>query len=130
MERKRIVLSDERPIAIIPSEWPTIAKASLAWSDRPEMPIQASRSASAWIRVRRHADGRTLVYGQGEYDSRWQGESGAHNTAGYLRTGLTEPNLLDLISEVAHEVCEGLPLEDSAGRIARSCVASMEAREV
>lgn len=53
-----VSLSDRRPIKISKTAWPLIASSS--WFDG-EHECQANEVA--WIRVRSHADGRTIVYG-------------------------------------------------------------------
>lgn len=74
-----ISMSDRPPVSINPKEWPTVAEAS---GHDGMIRIQANHE---WfIRVRKHADGRALVYGRHE-----AGNGGAHagwrdRFAGYL----------------------------------------------
>lgn len=57
---RTIFLTGRAPVAIKDSEWPIIASAR--WHDGgPGLEFQANRRA--WIYVRRHEDGRTIVYG-------------------------------------------------------------------
>lgn len=79
-----VTLSNRAPVKIREDEWPVIASSS--WCDNPQIPVQANRRA--WLKVRQHDDGRTLVYGGTE--SSWQGERD-------LRSGV----LLDKGSDIA-----------------------------
>lgn len=53
-----IHLTGRQPVRIRPEEWPTIARAEWSSGDRPE-----TSEERAYVRVRRHADGRTIVFG-------------------------------------------------------------------
>lgn len=55
-----IKLSEGRPVRIAASEWPVIARASDFWGGSGH---ECQANEEAWIKVRQHADGRTLVYG-------------------------------------------------------------------
>jgi hypothetical protein len=66
--KRTITLTDHAPVTVREDAWPIIAQARW-W--RGEIEHQADRKW--WMKVRRHADGRTIVYGG--YQTRWQGES-------------------------------------------------------
>lgn len=69
-----ITLTDARPVTITKELWPVVAEAS--WKDHDnQYESQANRKWSAWLKVRQHADGRTLVYGGYSYSTQYQGES-------------------------------------------------------
>lgn len=70
-----IRLTDRSPVRIDKTRWYLVASAS--WHDG-KVECQANRRA--WIKVRRHDDGRTIVYGLS--DSNWAHERSVH--AGYL----------------------------------------------
>ena len=53
-----IPLSERRPVQIDKSEWPLIASADWHAGEH-----KSQASEVAYLRVRQHADGRTLVYG-------------------------------------------------------------------
>ena len=100
---RTITLTDRAPVRIVDSEWPEIAKAEV----RSDM---VNRS----LRVRRHADGRALVYG-------------VHSRAGYkdVRAGeLLEPEraLARFVGIVA-ERCDCLDL-------VAECIANLPAEEL
>jgi hypothetical protein len=70
-----IALSEASPVKIVAEDWPVIANAK---NHDGEVESQANR---IWtIKVRRHTDGRTIVYG--DYDTHWQHER--CKQAGYL----------------------------------------------
>jgi hypothetical protein len=65
--KRTITLTNHAPVTIREDAWPIISSARW-W--RGEIESQADRKW--WMKVRRHADGRTIVYGG--YTTRWQGE--------------------------------------------------------
>lgn len=110
---RTITLSNRPPVKIREAEWPIVAKAN--WNDNPAIPVQANRKAS--VRVRQHADGRTIVYGV--YESQWQGESD-------LRSGL----LLDKGADVAAAIYEVVDDLGVTATIAAECVGDLPAEEI
>jgi hypothetical protein len=114
-----IALSDRAPVRIVASEWPVIAKGS--WFSGQH---ECQAGEVAWIKVRRHADGRVLVYGlrgrgPGGMPIDYRGAS-----AGYLlAAGVTSPEIVRAIRRVvgvlghdldclADEAIADLPAED------------------
>ena len=57
-DKLTIPLSERRPVTIDKSEWPLIASADWHAGEH-----KSQASEVAYLRVRQHADGRTLVYG-------------------------------------------------------------------
>lgn len=110
---RTITLSNRPPVKIKESEWPMIAKAS--WCDNPAIPVQANRSAS--VRVRQHADGRSIVYGV--YESQWQGES-------TLKSGV----LLDKGADIAAAINEVVNEIGVTTTMAAECIADLPAVEL
>jgi hypothetical protein len=88
-----IALSEARPVTIVKEDWPIISDAK---NHDGEVEYQANR---IWtIKVRRHADGRTIVYG--DYDTHWQNER--CKQAGYLiETSEGEDAVIRAIRRVA-----------------------------
>jgi hypothetical protein len=125
-----IALSDRAPVRIVAAEWPVIAKGS--WFSGQH---ECQANEVAWLKVRRHEDGRVLVYGL-----RGRGPSGKpieyHGaSAGYLlapgpsralpagTSGVTSPEIVRAIRRVvgvlgrdldcvADEAIGDLPAED------------------
>lgn len=54
-----IKLSDRAPVLIVPTDWPVIAKADTFHGSG----IACQANEESELRVRRHADGRSIVYG-------------------------------------------------------------------
>lgn len=110
---RTITLTGRPPVKIRESEWPVIAQADD--SDDHVHPHQANRTW--WIIVRRHADGRAIVYGG--HESNWQGSR--DRRAGNLL--VAGENIADAI----YRVVESL----SANRImAEDCIAGLPAEEI
>lgn len=80
---RTITLTGRRPVTIDEDEWPVIA--SSGWGDYDnQYEFQANRTADAGLKVRKHADGRTLVYGTYRYTTQFQGEDDVRTAAGTL----------------------------------------------
>ena len=68
-----ITLTGRPPVRIRDDQWPVIALAHDKEFDSL-YESQANRTTEISIRVRRHADGRAIVYARYSYDSAWQHE--------------------------------------------------------
>lgn len=66
-KHRTITLTNRPPVRIDDEAWPIIAESK--WYEG-QYEFQANRSG--WLKVRQHADGRTLVYGG--FDSNWPNE--------------------------------------------------------
>lgn len=71
-EHLTIPMTDRPPIRIVKDNWPLISRAD--WYDSP---IECQANREAHLRVRRHADGRTIIYGYSS--SQFQTERGCHS---------------------------------------------------
>ena len=86
-KQRTITLTGRRPVTINEDEWPEIAKAegdNYTGLD-PARHIQASQQGELdeyTLRVRQHADGRTIVYGT--YTEGWNGNHEGLNRAGQI----------------------------------------------
>lgn len=93
MEGKKIVkLTGRPPVTFLEKDWPVIAKAS-DFSGGNGHACQANEEA--WVRVRRHADGRHIVYGL-----RDSGPGGMH--AGYR--GVCAGELVEANGDVVNAI--------------------------
>ena len=108
-----VTLSSRPPVKIKECEWPVIASSS--WCDDPRVPQQANRKA--WLKVRQHADGRTLVYGGTE--SNWERERS-------LRSGLLCPKGSD-VAKAIYQVSEELGYKSE---LAADAVGELPAEEI
>lgn len=109
---RTITLTDRPPVRVSDDAWPTVAKAK--WYEG-EIECQANRSA--WLRVRRHEDGRTIVYGA--YDTCWRGEEP-------VRGGELLPDPADTVAAI-RRVGADLGIPDSA---IRDCIANLPAEDI
>lgn len=115
-EKITITLSDRRPVTIVKGDWPLIAEAS--WFNG-EHEFQANRKA--FIKVRQHDDGRTIVYaslhsGPGGVEIGWRGAAGGFivpspDTDEIVRSIRRCAGIIDM-PELADECIADLPAED------------------
>ena len=110
---RTISLSDERPVMIDEHLWPVIASAS---DHDNEHESQAKRR---WgLKVRQHADGRSIVYGT--HSSQFRDERDLHG--GYRVVAGDADELVASIRRVAEEI--GCP------ELASDCIADLPAVEL
>lgn len=131
-EKATIPLTAAPPVTIVLSAWPTIARADASWCDRPDIPYQSIRSSSAWLRVRRHADGRTIVHGRAEYGSAYQGEREVSTYCGVvLGSGATPATLVGIIQKFCAELCAAVDPDHLDGvELARGVIADLPPEEL
>jgi hypothetical protein len=82
-KKRTITMTGRRPVTIREDEWPVIARGSESWHDG-QVECQANETIAVAIRVRRHADGRAIVYGSYIYDTAFQGRRGSTARAGHM----------------------------------------------
>ena len=100
---RTITLTDRAPVRIREDLWPIIAHGSFTYHDGT-IRQQANRLCDIDIRVRQHADGRSIVYGIYKYDTHF-----AHEQCEIYRVGvLLEPNadLTAAIKEIGNQLIE------------------------
>lgn len=117
--KKTVKLSGRPPVTFLEKDWPVTAKAS-DFSGGSGHACQANEEA--WIRVRRHADGRYLVYGQ-----RDSGPGGTPlGYRGVCAGELVEAgdDVVDAIHSVVEEFGEGWE------QLAAECINSLPAEEI
>jgi hypothetical protein len=149
-EKLKITMSERRPMSIVKSDWPVIAKGS-AYSGQYE--FQAFDGAR--VCVRRHADGRMIVYG---YAGDWDGggrPTRENREAGFLiaagatdcvfqdsdgawwlpraramhREGQDSEEVVRAIRRVAGILAETECVGDMADEAARACIANLPAED-
>lgn len=123
MAKRTITMTDRRPLKIDDDAWPLVAKGE-GYSGQYD--FQAFDGA--WVRVRQHQDGRSIVYG---YAGDWDG--GGRPTRENIRAGY----LLDAGQDIAaaiNRVVSHLEGCDVAGQYAaeagRQCLADLPAEEL
>ena len=114
-KKRTITLTGRAPVTIVEADWPIIAKADADDARQPELAVEANRK---WqLRVRRHADGRTIVYGT--YSTHYQGDRD-RRAGSMLTAALFEADIANAIVHVA----------DALGgpeRLAQDCIADLPA---
>lgn len=133
MTKRTITLSDRPPVSIDETAWPTWASASDDDHDG-QVRCQANRTSDWFVKVRRHADGRCIVYAGYTYSSNWANEQGYRIRHGVL---LPVESSQDSICEAITEVCRRMSsCEHSDGDEAKwaslrdECIADMPAEEL
>lgn len=109
-------MSERRPLSIVKSEWPLIARA-----DRHDGEVQVQANHEWAIRVREHADGRRIVYGwlregNGGSHAGWRGAEG-----GFLVDPGDEAETVRAIRRI------GGMIDDD--KLADECIADLPAEE-
>lgn len=113
-----ITLTDRPPVKITEDDWPIVAEAKYSHHDG-QVECQANRRTLGWLKVRQHADGRTIVYGHYSYYTAWRGEAGANHRDGQMLTPTAEeypeaahasywtgPRIIEAIREVGSRLGE------------------------
>lgn len=100
MSERTIHMSGRPPVVINDREWPEIARAH--WFDGATKETSRER---AWVRVRRHPDGRMLIYGLRS------GVSSEDRKVGYLvNVGAST----DEIASIVRSTCAIVGVEEQA----------------
>jgi hypothetical protein len=88
---KTITLTNHPPVTIREDEWPIIATGSADDDDSSQPGNPPNRDWTRTIRVRKHVDGRAIVYGVYNYDTAFPGENGAAAKRGMLQWPTATP---------------------------------------
>ena len=133
---RTITMSGRAPIKIKEDEWPVIAEAkgdSFSGSDysRHQQALNQCEVGVFWLKVRQHADGRSIVYGSMDGATVWTG------TPSY-RGGYLLAKGWDIVSAI-RIVAQGMGLsvvagdsgaEDGDCSLVADCIADLPAEEV
>lgn len=129
-----ITLTHRRPVCITDNDWPVVARSD--WSDHDNgLECQANRSWKAWLKVRQHKDGRTIVYGGYDYRTRWLGDSDKHYRGGIIVEPTPESlrtcdhRVIDAIREVGEDLGSRSGCTHFGDLISR-CIADLPAEEM
>lgn len=118
---RTITLTGRTPVTITDDHWPIIADAS---HDRYDgyVKSQANRIWEGWLKVRQHADGRTLIYGRDGHGTQWEGERGYIYRGGeLLDAGADIPAA---VMRVAQDlIARGA--DDAMIQVAHECIADL-----
>ena len=119
-KRRTITLTDRPPVTITEAAWPEIASAS--GDNYGGNEVISKEQADTWqIRVRQHADGRTIVYGT--YREGWSSKHSGPTAAGEL---LSAPYVNTIVASI-RTVAETL---DLPARTVAACIAGLPPEEL
>jgi hypothetical protein len=118
---RTITLTGRAPVKVVEADWPVIAHGNSEQFDN-EFRFQAFETTDIDLRVRQHADGRAIVYGVYDHDTRHPGDECALWRCGVL----LEPGA-DLAAAVQEVGDELLTLSDDKDVVAvtRACIADL-----
>ena len=123
-----ITLTGRPPVKIEKAAWPVLASASEDRNDdRSGTGTQANREWMWRVTIRVHADGRKIVYGVYDYDTRYQGEAGASHRAGKLIGA--DDDVIVTISSLCDEM-ESRVGDGVFARLYHECVAALPAEMI
>ena len=123
---RTITLTGRPPVKIREDQWPIVAQGAYS-NARP----QSTRTVEIWLRVRRHTDGRAIVYAGYTYESLWQGEEQLRVRVGDL-IGPGD-DLVRAIQRVGGELADRIEDEPGAQRlrdVIDACIADLPAEEL
>ena len=130
-KQRTITLTGRPPVRITEDDWPVIASSS--WEDcDSEYEFRANRRADAQVKVRQHADGRTIVYGTYRYRTNFQGEQDVYAAGGNL-IGSTDDIPEDIRATVEYlSGYDSLPdgWQPDWRMLADDCIADLPAEEL
>lgn len=133
MATRTITLTGRPPVTIDEDTWPCIAEANDSEHDG-QVECQANRKSKWAMRVRRHTDGRAIVYATYSYTSNWQNSRCYAAKRGVLLAADTTTDAIcraieEVSSDIAQAECDG----DDAARwatLAADCIADMPAEQL
>ena len=126
---RTITLTGRPPVKIRSEEWDEIGRGWDAVDSRNGTPLPDYESARWDLRVRRHADGRAVVYGVASAPTNGWPSHGASNWRGgeQLAAGTSTQDLVRAVQRVGANLIErgGAPVS-----IVDECIASLPAEEI
>jgi len=132
MSQRTITLTGRPPVKIDDAAWPTIASArDKDFEGAHES--QSFRTSRWWVIVRRHEDGRTLIYCGYDYSTAWQGERDYSVRGGRLLPAATAEQICDAISAECASIADSEHYGEDADHwpgLADQCIAAMPAEEL
>lgn len=124
---RTITLTGRPPVKIDERDWPVIARAS--WSEHDnEFEFQANRKSRRVLVVRRHEDGRTIVYGRDTYDSAFSDDRDHDYRRGALIVAAAD--LCAAIALVAEELGDAAGARREWAELAQECIADLPAERL
>lgn len=125
-----ITLTGRKPVKVKKADWPIIAQGAANHYDG-QYDFQANRTSDFKLRVRQHEDGRAIVYGVYDYDTRFQGEDGCRLRGGEIIDA--DADVATAIRRVAEEFAERIGSDYfglDAIEVGNQCIADLPAEEL
>jgi hypothetical protein len=132
MSKRTITLTNRPPVRIDEEQWPTLASASYHDFDN-QYDFQANRHWRGFVRVRRHDDGRAIVYAKCSLESAFQGERDYEARAGELldADSATTSDIIAAIRRMhGHIDAEPGGRPELWALLADECIADLPAEEI
>jgi len=133
MAMRTITLTGRPPVKVDEDQWPLIASCSDSEYDN-QYEFQANRKSTWHLNVRRHEDGRAIVYAIYKYTTQFQSERDYTAKRGVLLpVGENDQAICDAIREVAEDIARAEHYGDDANRwptLADNCIADMPAEHI
>ncbi len=128
---RTITLSGRAPVRIDEARWPIIAQAEERVHDGTEYESQAGRVTSVQFYVRRHEDGRAIVYAVFDHMTRWADERSYTHRAGYLAQPVDGPiDLATMIKYTASDLVERHCMATLVQDAMNKCIAALPPEEL
>lgn len=132
-KQRTITLTDRPPVTIAEDNWPLIAVAK-DYEHDGQVECQANRKSSWWIGVRKHDDGRAIVYATYSYSTNWQNARDYAAKQGVLLPAAsTTESIVDAIKSVGADIagceCDGNDSE-RWDTLIDECIADMPAESL
>jgi len=127
-----ITLTGRPPVKIKKNEWPVLAEASENDRHGTQVGNEPDREDDWRLRVRKHTDGRAIVYAVYDYRSQWQDERSVGVRGGELVPA--DGDVVEALNRVAANMVERVSAEHLPGdvfrRLAQECIADLPAVEI
>lgn len=134
MSTLKIIMTGRAPVEIDEDRWPLIAGESDYCHDG-QVRSQATRESQWAVGVRRHADGRVLVFATYEHDTQYRGERRFSAARGNLLTPQpgADIDLARAIQSICMDISSAEHKDDDANRwptLANDCIANLPAEKI
>ncbi len=129
-----VVLTNRYPVEINPSEWPLIASASEEDRHGAQVGNQPNQEDTWTLKVRRHVDGRCLVYGVYTYDTAYEGGKDVRVAHGVLLTASEDNDIVQSIVAVGNSMFHAVNRTDRPGvvfsTLVDQCIGDLPAEKI
>lgn len=121
---RTITMTDTPPVRVREADWPVIAHGR-HYSYDGQYDFQANWLLEIDIRVRKHTDGRMLVYGKYEYIDKHAGGVDVVHRAGRLYQQIEPVALVGAIRDVGETIAGGSDYDERVHEAVAECIAEL-----